>query len=169
LQPGLFQRGETAVVVDHIEEGIRSGEEVIENAAFLIKHSFEISCSSISIYLQIGNMALRTADASEEPAAPLGLLVLLIQGRLEVSSARSSGARQFLRSKYFTSRERISRYFCPSEFLPSSSQLRSWSKARGVRFQSFFDSTFCTESSLIVYLTLPAVRPKNKTFGLGVQ
>jgi hypothetical protein len=56
LQPGLLQRRETAVVIDGIEQRIRGGEEVIENAVFLIKHRLEISHSTISIYLQIRNM-----------------------------------------------------------------------------------------------------------------
>ena len=84
LQPGLFQRGKTAVVVDCIEQWIRGGEEVVENAAFLIKHRLEISHAAISIYLQVRHMTPSTTDAVEEPAPPLGLMVLLIQGRFEI-------------------------------------------------------------------------------------
>src|SRR5436190_19035369 len=72
------------MVIDGIEQGVRSGKETIENTAVRIEDSLNISHATILVNLQIGNMTLRAADLIKYFPPPLRLLILFIDCWLEI-------------------------------------------------------------------------------------
>ena len=81
LQPGLFQRRKAAVIIHCVEERVRGGKEVVEDAAFrIIRRSRDRRRVDPRLICRSGNVTLRTADRSKTAASMLGLARLLING-----------------------------------------------------------------------------------------
>src|SRR5258705_8669231 len=72
------------MVIDGIEQRVRSGEETIENTAIRIEDRLNISHAAILTDLQIGNVTLRTAYLTKYSAPPLRLVILFIDCGLEI-------------------------------------------------------------------------------------